>query len=500
MKVPQSGQVLASWRLIEPLGHGGNGHVWLGRSDKHGDCAIKILKPEHTNDEKRAGRFKDEVKAMLNCRDAPGVLPIVDSSDQHCVDELGYWYAMPLGTPLDLIRFQEAFGSEQASTAILQVTETVAAIHNLGYSHRDIKPSNILKVGERWFLSDFGLAEFAEKAAITETGEKLGPAYYIAPEMLNRAHESDGRKADVYSLGKLIWAIFSGQMFPLPGPHDVNESLHKLETYVRADRIHELDRTISLCTKLDPDTRITASSLFDQMQAWLDPPEEPQSVEHIKDLGAVVSHLLQPHLEKKKFREQRSLSTKERIIALGTRYLAFIDEVGDSLEEVFGDQTEYDGWSEEHWQLRLPIDYDAELLGEDFTGRVCLGFSLSALMQRKQTRVRLEVRLCIWLKDGNGAPNFDHALYLTSSHTLWREAYDFETNPYYPWLWKQKDCTWSDHVTFVVGTPEETANSFSLLERCKQQLASSVAELVQNFRDLEQIPDIGSGGYERIQS
>jgi serine/threonine protein kinase len=63
--------------------------------------------------------------------------------------------------------------------------ETLVNLHDSDISHRDIKPDNLYLLDGNWVLADFGIASFPGKEAITEAGRKLGPMFYIAPEMLN---------------------------------------------------------------------------------------------------------------------------------------------------------------------------------------------------------------------------------------------------------------------------------------------------------------------------
>ena len=123
---------------------------------------------------------------------------------------------MELATPI-----RTALGKRASLRAVveamIEVATTLAAMHDRGVAHRDIKPDNLFQSGTRYVVGDFGLADFEGRTAITAPGEKVGPVYYIAPEMLNRAQAADGRAADVFSFAKSLWVLVSGQQFPLPG-------------------------------------------------------------------------------------------------------------------------------------------------------------------------------------------------------------------------------------------------------------------------------------------
>ena len=88
---------LGKWKLISPLGGGGNGEVWEARSTDGQQCALKALsKPGQRY---RLDRFHDEVKFLLDHPETPGILRLID----HDLDPkpgLPPWYAMPIATPL----------------------------------------------------------------------------------------------------------------------------------------------------------------------------------------------------------------------------------------------------------------------------------------------------------------------------------------------------------------------------------------------------------------
>lgn len=273
MKSPSNlkpGMEISGWVLNEHLGKGGNGVVW--KATKKGlQAALKFLSSSNRNDDKRLLRFRDEVRAMSECSDIDGVVPVIEVSipSDPAANEYA-WFAMNLGTPLN----QDEHAPREIDEVVrfcLDISRTLSDMHTRGFSHRDIKPENVLRLGDKWHLADFGLVDFPEKAALTEKGEKLGPMFYIAPEMLNSAAISDGKSADVYSLAKLMWKMGSGQRFPVPGTQTISEPALRLSTYVNHDAVHSLDQLMEAMTQVEPTRRPKMTDVRRQLEAWLAP-------------------------------------------------------------------------------------------------------------------------------------------------------------------------------------------------------------------------------------
>ncbi len=100
--------------------------------------------------------------------------------------------------------------------SILQVATQIAnaldVAHEAGVIHRDIKPQNILFTGRGHsvWVSDFGICLISGARRMTDLGEIVGPQWFMAPELERGGHLDVTPAADVYSLGKLIFYMFSG--------------------------------------------------------------------------------------------------------------------------------------------------------------------------------------------------------------------------------------------------------------------------------------------------
>ncbi|MEO7175259.1 MAG: hypothetical protein ABIV51_05415, partial [Saprospiraceae bacterium] len=125
---------------------------------------------------------------------------------------------------------------------------------------------------------------------------KLGPIYYIAPEMLNPSILTDYRKADVYSLAKSLWVLLTNQTYPIPGEHDLNfKSIH-LSSFVNHPRIGILDILLNRATKIDPKTRIDMEEFNKELIAWSNPVKQKANKIDLKQILEEINYFLQPNI------------------------------------------------------------------------------------------------------------------------------------------------------------------------------------------------------------
>lgn len=266
-----------SYDSREFLGGGGNGDVF--RAEKDGRVgALKLLKInlkklKSPSIQKRIDRFRDEVEALKNCADIPGVIPVFEADTAPRPNQRP-WLVMGLATPL-----AEQLGKSPSLRDVVRAFHDIAAVletmHGRRFSHRDIKPENLFYYQGRWTVGDFGLVSFEGKVGITEPNERIGPLFYSAPEMLNTAIEADGRPADVFSIAKTIWVLATGQRFALPGAYDLNHEAFQIGTYLpAAENTAPLDKLIASATAFSPENRPTMSQVRAELHAWLSPSKE----------------------------------------------------------------------------------------------------------------------------------------------------------------------------------------------------------------------------------
>jgi len=199
---------IGPYRLVEVLGGGGMGRVYLGRSAGGRPVAVKVIRPELAADAEFRGRFRQEVAAARRVNgfytavvvdaDADGPVPWLATAH---VDAPSLEDAVRDGGPLPA-----------ASLAGLAagLAEGLAAIHAVGLVHRDLKPSNVLLAADGPRIIDFGIAWMAEAPSLTAVGLLIGSPGFLSPEQAEPEREV-GPASDVFNLGALLCYAATGR-------------------------------------------------------------------------------------------------------------------------------------------------------------------------------------------------------------------------------------------------------------------------------------------------
>lgn len=219
---PLVGQIVGSYRLLELIGGGGMGRVYLAEHPEiQSRVAIKILHPRLGSREEMVRRFLDEAKAT-NRVGHPGIVRISDCG-RH--DDVGLYLVMEYLEGVTLARRFHERGRlpvQMTGRILRQAASALHAAHQAGIIHRDLKPSNIflcrdpdMPGGERAKVLDFGFAKLMQEHASldeqTKTGSVFGTPQYMAPEQCVDAKAVDGR-ADIYSLCAIGYQMLGGHL------------------------------------------------------------------------------------------------------------------------------------------------------------------------------------------------------------------------------------------------------------------------------------------------
>src|SRR5438128_6451686 len=213
---------ISRYRILEKLGSGGMGDVYLAEDMRLGrKVALKLLVEDLTENRERLGRFDQEAYAA-SALNHPNILTIYEMGDEagrhfiaaEFVD--GMTLRKRLATsPMDL--------SEVLSVAI-QAADALEEAHAAGIIHRDIKPENIMiRHNGHVKVLDFGLAKLTERTVAEETdteaitralvqtdaGVVLGTSQYMSPEQAG-GKPIDAR-TDIWSLGVVLYEMAAGR-------------------------------------------------------------------------------------------------------------------------------------------------------------------------------------------------------------------------------------------------------------------------------------------------
>ena len=285
----KKGDVLGKWRLEKKLGgRSGNGDVWsaVSATDQR-EGALKLLQHRHRNNRIRKERFLAEIQTMEKCQDISGVLQLIDSYSRNTHTETSpIWFVSEISVPL-LDHLGDNYDLHTVIQACYSFASTLDTMHERDISHRDLKPDNLFYSKKNWLIGDFGLVDFPEKSEHTRPAEKIGPIFYIAPEMLNAIGDRDGKKADVWSLAKLLWKLATKQAYPIEGTLSKDISPLRLSTYAQGENLSMLDALLEQATQILPENRIPMRQFRDELGSWLKLKEEKNLTNSIEKKSTV---------------------------------------------------------------------------------------------------------------------------------------------------------------------------------------------------------------------
>ncbi len=307
----RKGQHVGQWELHDFLCEGGNGEVWKAFRPSDGFAALKILKTNKPDSEQYR-RFRSEIEVLQKIGARPGIVHLKDAYLPEKLGTIPPWLAMEIGIPIKDVLGQNS-SIEEVVTAIANISVTLSLLAQEGIHHRDIKPDNLFKVGDEWSVGDFGLASYPNKEALTEEGRKLGPMWYIAPEMLMDPTNAIGGPADVYSLAKTLWVLATGQNYPPQGQLRTEIDQIALRSYLTHPRTAMLDLLMEKATEYDPQSRPTMGQFANELQAWLKKLTIPTPPQDISELIARM-HPVLIRLGNQNTYRQRQLETFERVL------------------------------------------------------------------------------------------------------------------------------------------------------------------------------------------
>ncbi|MFI6497274.1 protein kinase [Nonomuraea typhae] len=206
------GRLANRYALLQLLGSGGMGRVWLARDEMLGrEVAVKeLMLGEHLGPRERqeaVTRAVREAQATAQLRH-PGIVALHDV----IVEQERPWLVMELlrGSNLgDLVAARGPLPPAQVARIGADMLDALSAAHARGLQHRDVKPGNVFLTGNgRVVLTDFGIARQEGQATLTEQGLMIGSPGFIAPERLE-GHPG-GPASDLWSLGATLFLAGEG--------------------------------------------------------------------------------------------------------------------------------------------------------------------------------------------------------------------------------------------------------------------------------------------------
>lgn len=250
------------WEILGHIATGGKGEVYLANQvNLERKVALKIMSKTFVesldgNEEElqsELDRFRREVKVMARLRH-PNVIQVFDFDQVEIGGQMLDYIAMEYvpGSTLKLTMPEEGFGEDEARIKdwvrkyFIPVLDGVEAIHAAGIIHRDLKPANVLLNDDVPKIADFGLAggDFADD--VTRSHHVLGTVPYM-PEEQFLGLSMTNERADIYALGKILYAAVIGKLKKENSPPFKTASLPAPQTSF----LKRLDHIIQQATARD---------------------------------------------------------------------------------------------------------------------------------------------------------------------------------------------------------------------------------------------------------
>jgi eukaryotic-like serine/threonine-protein kinase len=258
---PAYGNAIGPYRLIQPIGQGGMGEVWLAeqREPVRRRVAIKLIKVGMDTREVVA-RFESERQALA-LMDHPAIAKVFDAGS---TPDGRPYFAMEYvrGIPITAYCDKHKLTMPQRLELFMRVCEGVQHAHQKAVIHRDLKPSNILVSDVDGSpmprIIDFGIAKATSQPLTAETmltrlGAIVGTPGYMSPEQADSAGEDIDTRTDVYSLGVVLYQL-------LVGAPPLNFHKVPLDQIPRKLREEDAPRPSTKMRSLGDDSKMTAEN------------------------------------------------------------------------------------------------------------------------------------------------------------------------------------------------------------------------------------------------
>ncbi len=201
-------------RLIQRIGRGGMGDVWIARNEAtQAEVAVKTLqRSERTAVHDERFRREARLAATISHRNVVRIFDLIDEAD----GTLGLVMELLRGGTLEgCMRDRGPLPAVHAIAVAAPILSALHHVHQKGIIHRDVKPANIFFAVEPDGhvipkILDFGIAKLpAAGSALTLDGSVLGTPHYMAPEQIRGEENIDGR-SDMFSLAVVLYEMLTG--------------------------------------------------------------------------------------------------------------------------------------------------------------------------------------------------------------------------------------------------------------------------------------------------
>ncbi|MDH6213020.1 protein kinase domain-containing protein [Streptomyces pseudovenezuelae] len=232
---------IGGYALIDRLGSGGMGVVYLGLSASGRQAAVKVVHAQYALDEEFRARFRQEIAAARRVSGA-FTAPVVDADPEAEMPWMATLY-VPGRTLAEAVEKEGPLGGRALRMLALGLVEALRDIHQAGVVHRDLKPSNVLMAEDGPRVIDFGISRAADNQALTVTGRLIGTPPFMSPEQFSSPKDVTAA-SDVFSLGSLLVYAATGNR-PFDGASPYLTGYQVMYEQPRLDGVAEPLRSIA---------------------------------------------------------------------------------------------------------------------------------------------------------------------------------------------------------------------------------------------------------------
>ncbi len=272
------GRTISHYRIMEKIGAGGMGEVYLAEDTRlERKVALKFLPAQLSADAEERQRFVHEAKAAA-ALSHPNIVTVYEIGEHQGQVFIAMEY-VDGRTLKDLLSSDRPPSTvhrlpiSQVLNIALQIASGLAAAHAKGIVHRDLKPANIMVTGQGAAkIVDFGLAKLRGLSRLTKSGTTLGTVSYMSPEQA-LGKEVDQR-SDIWSLGVILYEMLAGRL-PFHGEYDqavlyavINQEPESL-TKIRSDIPDDIKRIVHKALAKKPENRFQSTDeLLDELKRF----------------------------------------------------------------------------------------------------------------------------------------------------------------------------------------------------------------------------------------
>mgnify|MGYP002623394640 CR=1 FL=1 len=263
------------YEILQNIGAGGMSDVYKAKDQVLGRfVAIKVLKPEFTEDMNFVTKFHAEAQAAAGL-EHPNIVNIYDVGSENGMHYIVMEYIDGI-TLKEYIEKKVQISDKETISIAIQVGRGIEAAHRKNIIHRDIKPQNIMisKQG-KVKVTDFGIAKAVN--ANTIHSDVMGSVHYSSPEQARNGFVDV--KSDIYSLGIVMYEMVTGRV-PFDGDTTVAIAIQHIQEEIETPRTYAPDIPVSLekiilkCTQKSPDRRYPQmSDLLSDLKRSLNEPD-----------------------------------------------------------------------------------------------------------------------------------------------------------------------------------------------------------------------------------